>query len=928
MHVDGLVHALAAAPATCFRSTARAFFTALVMVLAACGGGSSGPLSPPTITSQPADATVTTGQAASFTVRASGGAPLRYQWRRNGVDIGGATGASYTTPATTAADSGAQFSVVVSNLVDRVTSAAATLTVTPVGAAPVITTQPVSVSVTAPASASFSVVATGTAPLAYQWLRNGAPIAGATNASYATPATALGDSGTRFAVQVSNASGATSSAEAVLTVTDTVLPPSIVNDPASITVNAGQAATFTVDAGGSAPFGYQWYRDGVAITGATGATYTTAPAVDADSGAVFSVQVTNASGTTAQSGEAVLTVTPLIQPPVIVTQPADTSVIVGQAASFAVVASGAAPLTYQWRRNGANIAGANAAGYTTPASTLADSGAVFSVVVSNASAASASSNGATLTVTAALVAPGITTQPANASIGIGDSATFSVLAAGTAPLAYQWQRNGVDIPGATAASYTTAPAVIGDNGSLFRVVVSNAHPASATSAAATLTVVSQWTGIREDGAVGLVRDAALAVATDPSGNVVIGGHTEGVFNAPENRVGIDPFIAKYSAGGSLLWVRQVFDHGALSGEYAIRGVATDSAGNIYGVGDTVGALPGNTSAGGRDIIVVKYDPAGNPLWQRQFGSDANNDSGNAIAVDASGSAFVVGNSGGQLPGQAPNQGLDFYIAKLDTNGNLLWIRQSGTSSGTSDSANGVTLDAAGNAYMTGRVGHNYGSSPRRNLNTDAYVAKYDTSGNQVWFSRVAGEHHDEGFAIAAAADGNSIYLTGQTNSNFDLPGYPSLDFLCCGHDDAFVVRLDGNGAIQWATNLSSVTQPGPTYFRDETRGITTNATGSAVFVTGFTLGVMPGDTSRGAQDIFVARYEPTGTRVWVKQFGGTQAVGSTHPDSGHGIALDGNGDVFVAGEVLGTFGTPNPNPNTVHSDWFVMKLRPNDGTPY
>src|SRR5206468_16072 len=138
----------------------------------------------PTITTQPASRTVTAGQTASFSVTATGTAPLGYQWQRAGVPISGATLASYTTPPTTSADDGAQFTVVVSNTAGSVTSSVATLTV---NSPPTITTQPASRTVTAGQTASFSVTATGTAPLSYQWQRAGVPISGATLASYTTP---------------------------------------------------------------------------------------------------------------------------------------------------------------------------------------------------------------------------------------------------------------------------------------------------------------------------------------------------------------------------------------------------------------------------------------------------------------------------------------------------------------------------------------------------------------------------------------------------------------------------------------------------------------------------------------------------------------------------------------------------------------------
>src|SRR5207248_1756780 len=128
-------------------------------------------------------------------VVATGTAPLSYQWQKNGAAISGATSASYTTPATTSADNGAQFVVVVSNVAGNVTSTAATLTVNAAAAAPTITTQPANQSVTVGQAATISVVATGTAPLSYQWQKNGAAISGATSASYTTPATTSADNG-------------------------------------------------------------------------------------------------------------------------------------------------------------------------------------------------------------------------------------------------------------------------------------------------------------------------------------------------------------------------------------------------------------------------------------------------------------------------------------------------------------------------------------------------------------------------------------------------------------------------------------------------------------------------------------------------------------------------------------------------------------
>ena len=177
------------------------------------------------------------------------------------------------------------------------------------------------------------------------------------------------------------------------TPTPTPVPPSIRTQPANRTVNLGQTAQFSVSATGGAPLSYQWRKNGSDISGATQASYTTPPTTADDNGALFSVVVTNGGGSVT-SNNATLTVR---LPPSIITQPADTTVRRGKKAKFTVTATGAAPLQYQWRKNGQNIFGANRASYTTPATTIADNGSRYSVVVTN-NVGSLTSNSATLTV--------------------------------------------------------------------------------------------------------------------------------------------------------------------------------------------------------------------------------------------------------------------------------------------------------------------------------------------------------------------------------------------------------------------------------------------------------------------------------------------------------------------------------------------------
>ena len=196
-------------------------FLIVSLILAGCGGSQPGAkvvsAAAPSISTQPTSQTVTVGQTATFSVMAAGTTPLSYQWQMGTTAITGATSATYTTPAATSAESGSQFSVVVSNAVGSMTSNPATLTVNP-ATAPLITQQPTNQTVTAGQTATFSVTATGTAPLSYQWQKGGSAITGATMATYTSAATTTSETGSQFSVVVSNAIGSKTSNSATLTV--------------------------------------------------------------------------------------------------------------------------------------------------------------------------------------------------------------------------------------------------------------------------------------------------------------------------------------------------------------------------------------------------------------------------------------------------------------------------------------------------------------------------------------------------------------------------------------------------------------------------------------------------------------------------------------------------------------------------------------
>ncbi|MFA5343011.1 MAG: hypothetical protein WC381_03500, partial [Kiritimatiellia bacterium] len=500
----------------------------------------------PVIVTPPTNLVVSGGQPAALRVTAVGMGALTYQWRKNGVNIAGATAANYTTPAITAADNGAAYSVVVANAFGSATSSSAILTVKTV---PAIAVQPAGKAVTVGQTAAFSVTATGQAPLAYQWRKNGTNIAGATASSYTTPATVAGDNGAKFSVVVTNTLGSATSANAILTVNSTA--PAITVQPVNKTVTAGQAAAFSVTATGLAPLKYQWRRNGANIAAATNSSYTTPATVSGDNGAAFSVVVLNSFGSVV-SANAILTVNSV--PPAITAQPTNLTVTGGETAVFKVTASGMTPLAYQWRRNGVSIPGATAAAYTTPATVAGDNGAWFGVVVTNAAGIVVSAN-AMLTVNS--VPPTIAAQPVSKTVtAYFQTATFGVIAAGTAPFTYQWRRNGVNISGATSSSYTTPITVGTDNGAKYSVVVANAA-GNVTSADAILTVNSAPPAItdqpmnRSVTAGQTVAFSVTAVGTTPmtyqwrKNGVNIAGATAASYTTPATTV-LGDNGAKYS----------------------------------------------------------------------------------------------------------------------------------------------------------------------------------------------------------------------------------------------------------------------------------------------------------------------------------------------------------------------------------------------
>ena len=276
--------------------------------------------------------------------------------------------------------------------------------------APVIIVPPVSVAATSGYPATFSVVASGSGTLSYQWSDSNGPIAGATNASYTTPPTTSANNGDTYTVTVSSTGGfGTVTSTPVTLSVDAPANVVITTQPASQAVVDGQSATLTVAATGSPSLTYQWYQVGSgAIAGATQASYTT-PVFTAAGSASFYVVISNPLGSV-QSATAVVTVD-AATPVSIATQPANAIVPVNEPVQFTAVVAGSAPYTYQWQFTPAGgsatiLSGgtqlSNTLTYTIPAVSVANVG-TYTVTVNNAANAPVTSNAASIT----LAPPGV-----------------------------------------------------------------------------------------------------------------------------------------------------------------------------------------------------------------------------------------------------------------------------------------------------------------------------------------------------------------------------------------------------------------------------------------------------------------------------------------------------------------------------------------
>jgi hypothetical protein len=180
-------------------------------------------------------------------------------------------------------------------------------------------------------------------------------------------------------------------------------------------------------------------------------------------------------------------------------------------------------------------------------------------------------------------------------------------------------------------------------------------------------------------------------------------------------------------------------------------VAVDGTGNVYLTGETY--VSGGLDSEDSDAWVAKYDSSGNQQWIQQFGS-SNREFNPHLAVDGAGNVYITGSTNGSLEGTNAG-GFDAWVAKYNSSGNQQWIQQFGRSG--DDFSNELAVDTAGNVYITGVIYSTTGH--QLSQDGDGFLAKYNTSGNRRWIRQPSTFSNSSYNDVAVSSDGN-IYTVG------------------------------------------------------------------------------------------------------------------------------------------------------------------------
>ena len=335
------------------------------------------------------------------------------------------------------------------------------------------------------------------------------------------------------------------------------------------------------------------------------------------------------------------------------------------------------------------------------------------------------------------------------------------------------------------------------------------------------------------------------VARDSSNNIYVTGGTYGGLDSNTSSGGQDIFLVKYNSSAEKQWTQQL---GSSSNDTG-RGVAVDSSNNIYVTGVTAGSLDGNTHLGEQDIFLVKYDDNGTKLWSTQYGTSAS-DIAHGVAVHSS-SIYVTGETRGGLDNNTNSGDKDIFLVKFNAaSGARQWTQQFGTDK--EDVGYGVTVDSDGDIFVTGSTSASLDNQTYYG-NSDIFLVKYDDNGNnsdKLWTKQLGTTSQDVAYGVTVETRGH-IYVTGFTKGNaWPITGY-SDNVSNKGNSDVFLVKYYDNSTLHWTELLGTTSSN----LAEEGRSVTVDSANSSVYLylTGLTEGALYGSNS-GNYDVFLAKY--------------------------------------------------------------------------
>ena len=363
------------------------------------------------------------------------------------------------------------------------------------------------------------------------------------------------------------------------------------------------------------------------------------------------------------------------------------------------------------------------------------------------------------------------------------------------------------------------------------------------------------------------RDHLEDMAIDPFGNIYLAGSSHGEIGEGGHSGGQDSWIAKMNSRGSLIWIVQL----GTEGSERAHGIATDEHGHVYVSGHTTGEKAPGQQQGKTDVWVARYDENGNRVWITQIGSE-HSEKGHAIGVNAEGYVYLAGYTRGKI-GESTEDSIppDAFLAKLDHGGFLMWVKHFGTE--TMDIAYDLTIDSMGHlflaGYTRGRISTGSGDRGEKQI----WVQKFDSEGNKEWIREFgANRKDDEARSITTDIEGN-VFVTGSTYLERPSEGLYKRN--------VFLTKIRPDGRISWSKFLGT----GET---DIAYGVATDPLGN-IFLGGYTRGELEEGKLSGAEDAWIAKYNPAGNLLWKKQ------LGTYEEDKAEAVATDAFGNVYLSG---------------------------------